>query len=60
MVKLDEGKLGTLLMGFRFVMCVECSRSCRVVGEDGRKSVKCNKCNENGLIQCPKCCLTVQ
>lgn len=74
MVRLDEeGKLGILLDGIpaaaaagcwrcggvRFVMCVECSGSCRVVGEDGRKSVKCSKCNENGLIQCPKCCLTV-
>ncbi|XP_047973671.1 uncharacterized protein At3g28850 [Salvia hispanica] len=70
MVRLDEeGKLGILLEGIpeaagggcwrcggvRFVMCVECSGSCRVVGEDGRKSVKCGKCNENGLIQCPKC-----
>lgn len=73
-VKLDEeGKLGTLFDGIpaaaaagcwrcggvRFVMCVECSGSCRVVGEDGRKSVKCNECNENGLIQCPKCCFTM-
>ncbi|XP_057777932.1 uncharacterized protein LOC130996653 [Salvia miltiorrhiza] len=71
MVRLDEeGKLGILLHGIpeaaaagcwrcggvRFVMCVECSGSCRVVGEDGRKSVKCGYCNENGLIQCPKCC----
>ncbi|KAG6392619.1 hypothetical protein SASPL_146843 [Salvia splendens] len=70
MVRLDEeGKLGILLEGIpeaaeagcwrcggvRFVMCVECSGSCRVVGEDRRKSVKCGKCNENGLIQCPKC-----
>lgn len=71
MLRLDEeGKLGILLEGIpaaaaagcwrcggvRFVMCVECSGSCRVVGEDGRKSVKCGNCNENGLIQCPKCC----
>ncbi|KAH6830546.1 hypothetical protein C2S53_010464 [Perilla frutescens var. hirtella] len=71
LIKLDEeGKLGILLDGIpaaaasgcwrcggvRFVMCVECSGSCRVVGEDGRKTVKCSNCNENGLIQCPKCC----
>ncbi|KAL2250789.1 uncharacterized protein At3g28850 [Sesamum indicum] len=70
MVKLDEeGKLGHLLAGIpeaaagcggcagiRFMMCVECNGSCKVLGEDGKKSVKCNKCNENGLIQCPLCC----
>lgn len=72
-VKLDEeGKLGILLSGIpkaaaggcpgcggiRFVMCMECSGSCKVLGEeDGKKkSLKCNKCNENGLIQCPFCC----
>ncbi|KAL8465666.1 hypothetical protein ACS0TY_034950 [Phlomoides rotata] len=72
-VKLDEeGILGILLSGIpkaaagvcsgcggvRFVMCVECSGSCKVLGEeDGKKkSLKCNKCNENGLIQCPFCC----
>ncbi|KAI3471927.1 hypothetical protein Pfo_028615 [Paulownia fortunei] len=70
MVKLDEeGKLGILFhgipkaaagcagcAGIRFVMCMECSGSCKLLGEDGKKSVKCNKCNENGLIQCPICC----
>ncbi|KAK4419391.1 hypothetical protein Salat_2352000 [Sesamum alatum] len=70
MVKLDEeGKLGSLLAGIpeaaagcggcagiRFMMCVECNGSCKVLGQDGKKSVKCNKCNENGLIQCPLCC----
>lgn len=72
-VKLDEeGKLGILLRGIpkaategckgcggiRFVMCVECSGSCKVLGEeDGKmKNLKCSKCNENGLIQCPFCC----
>lgn len=65
----EEGKLGILLngipraaaacdgcAGIRFVMCLECSGSCKVVGEDGRKTVKCGECNENGLIQCPICC----
>lgn len=71
-VKLEEeGKLGILLdgipraasvgcpgcAGIRFVMCLECSGSCKVVGEDGRKTVKCGECNENGLIRCPICCL---
>lgn len=67
----EEGKLGILLdgipragpgercvgcAGIRFIMCVECSGSCKVLGEDGMKSVKCGNCNENGLIQCPLCC----
>ncbi|KAL7137362.1 hypothetical protein ABFS83_10G086300 [Erythranthe nasuta] len=71
LVKLDEeGKLGILLdgipraaaascggcAGIRFLMCVNCNGSCKILGEDGKKSVKCNKCNENGLIQCPICC----
>lgn len=71
MLKLDdEGRLGILLdgipkagprccegcSGIRFLMCVNCNGSCRVLGEDGKKSVKCSKCNENGLIQCPICC----
>ncbi|KAK6139842.1 hypothetical protein DH2020_026417 [Rehmannia glutinosa] len=71
MVKLDEeGKLGILLdgilraaaagcpgcAGIRFMMCVECNGSCKLLGDDGRKSVKCCKCNENGLIVCPICC----
>ncbi|XP_073158702.1 uncharacterized protein At3g28850-like [Henckelia pumila] len=69
-VKLDEeGKLDILLAGIpraslecvgcagiRFVLCVECSGSCKVLGEDGKKNVKCSDCNENGLIQCPICC----
>ncbi|PIN19496.1 Glutaredoxin-related protein [Handroanthus impetiginosus] len=42
--------------GVRFVMCMFCNGSCKVLGEDGKKSVKCSKCNENGLIQCPICC----
>ncbi|KAL3839283.1 hypothetical protein ACJIZ3_023874 [Penstemon smallii] len=71
MVKLDEeGKLGILFDGIpkaavascggcggiRFIMCMECNGSSKVLGVDGRKSVKCSECNENGLIQCPICC----
>ncbi|XAR69752.1 hypothetical protein NMG60_11001459 [Bertholletia excelsa] len=65
----EEGKLGILLQGIpavmagvckgcggvRFVMCMECDGSCRVVGEDGKKTMRCKECNENGLIQCPIC-----
>ncbi|KAL6559182.1 hypothetical protein OROHE_006551 [Orobanche hederae] len=42
--------------GIRFVMCYECSGSCKLLGDDGKRSVKCSKCNENGLIHCPICC----
>ncbi|KAK3043514.1 hypothetical protein RJ639_002093 [Escallonia herrerae] len=70
-VKLDEeGTLGILFdgipraaaggcvgcAGVRFVMCMDCNGSCKVLDEDGRKTVKCGECNENGLIQCPICC----
>lgn len=70
-VKLEEeGKLGILLggipkaatavcdgcAGVRFIMCMDCYGSCKVLDEDGKKTVKCGECNENGLIQCPICC----
>lgn len=70
-VKLEEeGKLGILFdgipqglaggcegcAGVRFVMCVECNGSCKVLDEEQKKMVKCGECNENGLIQCPICC----
>lgn len=69
-VKLEEeGKLGVLFngipkalggcqgcAGMRFVMCVECNGSCKVLDEGQKKMVKCGDCNENGLIQCPICC----
>ncbi|XP_030548545.1 uncharacterized protein LOC115753855 [Rhodamnia argentea] len=70
-VKLEEeGKLGVLLDGIprtslgccegcggvRFVMCMECSGSCKVFDEEEKKVVKCGECNENGLIHCPICC----
>ncbi|EPS64090.1 hypothetical protein M569_10691 [Genlisea aurea] len=65
----DNGKLAALLEGIppappdcrscggiRFLMCVECNGSCKVLEEGKTKSRKCSKCNENGLIQCPFCC----
>ncbi|GLT89999.1 hypothetical protein SLE2022_079530 [Rubroshorea leprosula] len=64
----EEGKLGNLLEGIprstpgcqgcggmRFVMCMECNGSCRVLNEEHKKMVRCGECNENGLIQCPMC-----
>lgn len=69
-VKLEEeGKLGVLLDGIprtsmgccegcggvRFVMCMECSGSCKVFDEEQKKAVRCGECNENGLIHCPIC-----
>lgn len=70
-VKLEEEeKLGVVLEGIqrarsgcegcgglRFVMCVECNGSCKVLDkEQKKKTVRCGQCNENGLIQCPICC----
>ncbi|EEF32035.1 conserved hypothetical protein [Ricinus communis] len=70
-VKLEEeGKLGILFdgiprglaggcegcAGVRFVMCMECNGSCKVLDNEQKKMVKCGECNENGLIQCPICC----
>lgn len=69
-MKLEEdGKLGSLLKGIppamapcdgcggmRFVMCMDCNGSCKVLGEDQKKMVRCAECNENGLIRCPICC----
>ncbi|XP_074567258.1 uncharacterized protein LOC141823947 [Curcuma longa] len=65
----EEGKLGLLLeelprvttvceacSGVRFVMCRDCSGSCKVLDEEQKKTVKCQVCNENGLIHCPICC----
>lgn len=53
--------------GFRFVMCKVCNGSCKVlekgqndkiVSEKGHKNkmVRCEGCNENGLVKCPICC----
>jgi glutaredoxin domain-containing cysteine-rich protein 1 len=42
--------------GVRFMMCVQCNGSCKVLDEMQKKMVRCGECNENGLIQCPICC----
>ncbi|GFP89904.1 uncharacterized protein at5g39865 [Phtheirospermum japonicum] len=46
--------------GMRFVMCVRCNGSRKVVSEgennNGTLSIRCTECNENGLIKCPVCC----
>ncbi|XP_068663525.1 uncharacterized protein At3g28850 [Aristolochia californica] len=42
--------------GMRFVMCLDCSGSCKILDKEGQKMVRCGHCNENGLIQCPVCC----
>ncbi|KAL4605880.1 hypothetical protein ACB092_09G061900 [Castanea dentata] len=69
-VKLEEeGKLSILFdgipralggcegcAGVRFVMCMNCSGSCKVLDVEQKKMVRCGGCNENGLIQCPICC----
>ncbi|KAK6129940.1 hypothetical protein DH2020_036334 [Rehmannia glutinosa] len=39
--------------GARFVPCLECGGSCKVVVE-GKKE-RCGQCNENGLVHCPAC-----
>ncbi|KAH0975042.1 hypothetical protein GBA52_016941 [Prunus armeniaca] len=39
--------------GARFVPCMECGGSCKVVAGDKRE--RCPKCNENGLVQCVAC-----
>ncbi|KAF8379728.1 hypothetical protein HHK36_029175 [Tetracentron sinense] len=39
--------------GARFVPCLVCGGSCKVL--NGDKKERCAKCNENGLIQCPVC-----
>ncbi|XP_074576253.1 uncharacterized protein LOC141832769 [Curcuma longa] len=63
----DEAKLELLLEGLpsaakwcegcgglRFVMCMDCNGSCKVLDSQKNK-VKCGECNENGLIHCPIC-----
>lgn len=65
----EDGRLSELLQGLpkemnggncdgcggvRFVPCLECSGSCKLVDED-KKIIRCPDCNENGLIQCPIC-----
>ncbi|XP_038905315.1 uncharacterized protein At5g39865 [Benincasa hispida] len=65
----EEGKLGVLFEGIptaagggcegcggvRFVMCVDCNGSCKILDQTNKKTIKCGECNENGLIHCPIC-----
>ncbi|KAH0879137.1 hypothetical protein HID58_066531 [Brassica napus] len=43
--------------GLSFLPCSECNGSCKVVEGWGSDVVvvRCNKCNENGLVLCPIC-----
>ncbi|CAH8297159.1 unnamed protein product [Eruca vesicaria subsp. sativa] len=43
--------------GLRFLPCSDCNGSCKVVEGWGTDVVvvRCNKCNENGLVRCPIC-----
>lgn len=40
--------------GVRFVPCLDCGGSCKVVSHNGDKG-RCPKCNENGLVHCAAC-----
>ena len=40
--------------GARFVPCLECGGSCKVL-VNGVDKQKCPNCNENGLVHCPSC-----
>lgn len=39
--------------GARFVPCLDCGGSCKVVIGDAKE--RCGSCNENGLVHCPAC-----
>eukprot|EP01018_Ginkgo_biloba_P037744 Gb_01609 [translate_table: standard] len=39
----------------RFVPCLNCDGSCKLFTEEG-ELIRCQQCNENGLIRCPVCC----
>ncbi|KAG9454995.1 hypothetical protein H6P81_007899 [Aristolochia fimbriata] len=41
--------------GLRFVLCFDCNGSCKVLSEDKKGTLRCTKCNENGLVYCPLC-----
>lgn len=41
--------------GARFVPCLECGGSCKLILKGDVIKERCPKCNENGLIQCPAC-----
>ncbi|XP_059442866.1 uncharacterized protein LOC132175069 [Corylus avellana] len=40
--------------GKRFVPCLECGGSCKLV-KSGLDKERCGQCNENGLVHCPAC-----
>ncbi|XP_002968012.2 uncharacterized protein LOC9633333 [Selaginella moellendorffii] len=43
--------------GARFMLCLDCNGSCKILAEDGSgEKIQCLECNENGLIRCPICC----
>lgn len=42
--------------GVRFMMCSECSGSCKLYHDEKLMHIQCNHCNENGLIPCSICC----
>lgn len=41
--------------GARFVPCLECGGSCKVLVGDKLEKERCPVCNENGLVLCPMC-----
>ncbi|XP_008810037.1 uncharacterized protein At5g39865-like [Phoenix dactylifera] len=42
--------------GVRFVPCPNCSGGRKVFVEEEGRMRRCEECNENGLVRCPKCC----
>ncbi|TVU01745.1 hypothetical protein EJB05_52739, partial [Eragrostis curvula] len=64
----EDGKLKALLdglprarvwcagcAGVRFVMCRDCNGSRKVLDAERKETLKCDQCNENGLVRCPIC-----
>nr|XP_043640335.1 uncharacterized protein At3g28850 [Erigeron canadensis] len=41
--------------GARFVPCLECGGSCKIVVDGKKEKERCPECNENGLMYCPMC-----
>jgi glutaredoxin domain-containing cysteine-rich protein 1 len=41
--------------GVRFIPCLDCSGSRKLVDPRSQDTIRCPECNENGLIQCPIC-----
>lgn len=54
----DPGAVCEACGGYRFILCDECSGSRKCYAEKtGFRT--CGACNENGLVRCPSCLLTV-